>query len=102
MPIFKAKDGKPAREAADFSGWNVHTHTPGAITERHFHDSDELVVIAYGRMLVRTEGTEAVLEPGDSVLTPAGEPHEWLALDEAVSIHVKGRLAGQKRRGHLH
>jgi len=102
MPIFKAAEAKTAPPWSDISGWDMNTHTPGAIIERHFHDHDELVIIVLGRMLVRTEGTEEVLEPGDAVLTRAGESHEWLALDESIAIHVEARLQGQKRRGHLH
>ena len=102
MPVYRAKDAKKAPEWAGLSGWGMNTHTPGTLAERHYHDHDELVLIVMGRMVVRTEGTEAVLGPGDSVLTRAGDSHEWLALDETITVHVEMPLKGQKRPGHLH
>jgi len=101
MPIYRAGQEKRLPEWSEFSGWGIDTHPPGTLIERHHHDHDEIVIIALGKMLVRTEGGETVLGPGDSVLTRAGEEHEWLALEETVAVHVAPRLQQGKKPGHL-
>ena len=102
MTIYKAGENKSLPDWCGLTGWDMSHHTPGTLIESHFHDHDELVIIVLGRMLVRTGNTETILLPGDSVLTRAGDTHEWLALDESTAVHLAMRLQGQKRPGPLH
>jgi len=101
MPILRAGAPKAIPAWADYSEWGVANMPKGQQVERHFHDSHEFVLIVSGRVRVITEGVTADLGPGDAVLTKMGDDHEWLALEESVSIWAVTRLEGRKRPGHL-
>ena len=101
MPVFRASAGKNIPAWADFSDWGVAIMPAGQHVERHFHDAHEFVVIVSGRDRVDTEGAATELGPGDAVLTKMGDEHEWLALEDSVSIWAVSRLEGLKRPGHL-
>lgn len=101
MPVFRAGAGKAVPEWGDYSDWGVSHMPQGQFVERHYHDSNEFVLIVSGRVQVETEGAVTDLGPGDAVLTKMGDEHSWRALEDSVAIWATSRLMGAKRPGHL-
>jgi ethanolamine utilization protein EutQ (cupin superfamily) len=101
MPLLKHGD-KNIPSWADYSEWGVSRMKTGDYVEDHFHDHHEWVIVVSGRLSTRTEGTTLFLGPGDVLLTPMGESHDWTALEDTVSVWAAARLQGKMRPGHLH
>ena len=71
--------------------------------EPHYHDCDEYYLLLSGRMKVRSEGVEYVLEPGDALLTRMGDEHEILeVIEDSTMVWMETELRGDRRPGHLH
>jgi mannose-6-phosphate isomerase-like protein (cupin superfamily) len=101
MPLFPKEGAKAVPDWADFSDWGVNHLKKGVYFEPHFHDAHEFVVLISGRLKTVTEGREYFMEAGDALLTKMGEAHDWLVLEDSVSLWACARLQGQKRPGHL-
>ncbi len=74
----------------------------GGRFDRHFHDDDELWIITKGRAKVATEGVEHFVQPGDLVMTQAGQVHDVLEVYEDLegffveTGHPAGGRAGHQ------
>jgi mannose-6-phosphate isomerase-like protein (cupin superfamily) len=88
----------------DFTNWGLARFQKGAtnVTEPHFHDCDEWVFMLEGKILMRSEGVECVVEPRDLQVTRKGDVHELIeVLEDCVYFWACGPLSGLKRPGHL-
>ncbi len=89
----------------DFTFWGLANFKAGErnVTELHFHDCDEYVFMVSGRMLMRSEGIDYIMEPGDVLVTRMSDEHALLEiLEDTTYFWCEGPLRGLKRPGHLH
>lgn len=71
--------------------------------DNHYHDCDEYWLICQGRALVRSEGVDYLVEPGDIVLTQAGEDHDVVEVYEDIeAFWFEDATPPGGRVGHLH
>lgn len=69
----------------------------------HFHDADEFYWIASGRIVVREEGREIEIGPGQALWTPMGWEHGIArVIEDTTIVWSEMTLRGRKRSGHLH
>lgn len=102
MPIIQGPHAN--LPANDFTYWGLAKFQKGQrhITEPHFHDCDEYVFMIEGKMLMRSEGIDYVLEPRDLLVTRMGDVHEVVEiLEDTVYFWAEGPMRGLKREGHL-
>ena len=103
MPIIRRKN---ANEPGDeVTAWGLARFKAGerGVTERHYHDCDEYVFMIDGRMRMRSEGIDYVVEPGDVLVTRMGDEHEIVEiLEDTTYFWLETALRGEKRSGHLH
>jgi mannose-6-phosphate isomerase-like protein (cupin superfamily) len=79
-------DASEFRAPIDFV--DVTTVPPGSTIGRHEHrDNEELYLIAGGTPLVRIDGEERRLEPGDISVVRPGQCHE-LENDTAQAVEI--------------
>jgi mannose-6-phosphate isomerase-like protein (cupin superfamily) len=103
MPIIQGQQALDS--SAEFSGWGLARFKKGQVnvTEPHHHDCDEFVFMIEGRMLIRSEGIDYLLGPGDVLATRMGDEHEILEIvEDTTYFWLETELRGQKRSGHLH
>lgn len=103
MPIIKGPNANFPTD--EFTYWGLANFKAGerSVTELHFHDCDEFVFMVSGRMRMRSEGLEYVLEPNDVLVTRMGDEHEIIEiLEDTTYFWFEGPLRGLKRPGHLH
>jgi quercetin dioxygenase-like cupin family protein len=55
---------------------------PGGQNPPHYHDREEALVLAAGRLQVTVADQQAELQPGDALLVPAGAIHQLAALGD--------------------
>jgi quercetin dioxygenase-like cupin family protein len=73
----------------------------GFVVQEHLHPSqDERHEVVTGRLGLRLEETEQVLEAGDSVLVRAGTPHRLFAVGDDP-VHAKFELRPALRSAEL-
>ncbi len=102
MPIIQGPN--TTQPAPDITYWGLARFTKGQrnVTEPHFHDCDEYVFMLEGRMHLRSEGVDYILEPKDVLVTRMGDLHEIVEiLEDTVYFWAEGPLRGLKRTGHL-
>jgi mannose-6-phosphate isomerase-like protein (cupin superfamily) len=105
MPVIdgEKQDGIPPQ--CPVSAFGVaHFEAGEEITMRdHFHDADEFYWIASGRMVVREEGREYEIGPGQALWTPMGWEHGIArVVEDTTIVWSEMTLRGRKRPGHLH
>ena len=95
----KAVEGRSRKRLARAAGLtqfgvNVCTLKPGAASsQRHWHESeDELVYVLEGEVVLRVDGGDIVLKPGDAAAWKAGVPSGHCLINrsdrDAVFIEV--------------
>lgn len=103
MPIIQGPNA--ATPTDEFTAWGLAEFKAGRrnVTEAHYHDCDEFVFMVAGRMLIRSEGIDHAVGPGDVLVTRMGDEHEILEiLEDTRYFWCEGPLRGEKRHGHLH
>ena len=64
------------------------------VTELHFHDCDEYVFMVSGKMLMRSENIDYIVDLGDVLVTRMSDEYELLEILETPHISgVKARCA---------
>jgi quercetin dioxygenase-like cupin family protein len=102
MPIIQGANANVPTD--EFANWGLARFEAGRqnITELHYHDCDEFVFMIEGKCLMRSEGIDYVLVPGDVLVTRMGDEHELKEIiEDTVYFWVESELHGQKRTGHL-
>ncbi len=103
MPIIQGPNVTAPTD--EFSAWGIAEFKAGHknVTESHYHDCDEFVFMVAGKMLIRSEGIDYIVGPGDVLVTRMGDEHQVLEILEDVRYFwCEGPLRGEKRPGHLH
>jgi len=102
MPVARDASGKP--EWCSWSAFGIFVCEEAEHFDDHFHDADEYWLIFEGRALVRSEGVEYEVGPGDVVCTKMGDNHDVVRVLEAPlkGFYIEDELRGRKRPGHLH
>ena len=106
-PFNKAVEGRSHKRLARAAGLtqfgvNVCTLKPGAASsQRHWHESeDELVYVLEGEVVLREDGGDIVLKPGDAVAWKAGVPSGHCLINrsdrDAVFIEVCTRASSER------
>ncbi|MFH8410242.1 cupin domain-containing protein [Streptomyces sp. NPDC018019] len=71
----------PSRGSTELAVWALHA-APGATSEPHSMDREEVFVVQTGRIAATVGGEEVVAGPGDAVIVP---PHTELHLRNAAA-----------------
>jgi uncharacterized cupin superfamily protein len=83
-------------------GVNICTLKPGAASsQRHWHENeDEFVYVLEGEVVLREDGGETVLKPGDAAAWKAGVPNGHCLINRsdrnAVFIEVGTRASTER------
>ena len=67
---------------------NVVSFGKGVRNKYHAHDSEQILVVIFGKGMIATETEEKVITPGDIVIIPAGEKHWHGATGGAEFSHI--------------
>lgn len=76
--------------AARGFGCDLWVDPPGAVWEDFVHDTDELVLLLGGALVLELEGRVLSLQPGDEVLVPAGTRHSVRNLGDTTARWLYG------------
>ena len=106
-PFNKVVEGRARRRLARSAGLthfgvNICTLKPGAASsQRHWHEGeDELVYVLEGEVVLREDGGETVLKPGDAAAWKAGVPNGHCLVNrsdrDAVFIEIGTRAASER------
>ena len=68
----------------------------GVRNKFHAHDSEQILVVTFGKGMIATETEEKVIVAGDIVLIPAGEKHWHGAAKDSEFSHIYVTLSGSK------
>ena len=72
---------------ADLSA-GVYRLQAGAVDAQQPHAEDEIYYVIAGRARFRGGSREVAVAPGDVLFIPAGEPHNFLEIQEALQLLV--------------
>jgi quercetin dioxygenase-like cupin family protein len=75
---------------------NVVNFGKGVRNKFHSHDSEQILVVTFGKGIVATETEEIVITTGDVVIIPAGEKHWHGAAKDSKFSHIYVSLLGSK------
>ncbi len=100
MPKTTIKE-KSFPDWSETSNYGINSLKAGAEVEPHFHDCNEYWIIISGRGDAMSEGRPYHLEPGDILLTKAGDYHSLKVTEDMVAVYYYGVMPEHGRRGHL-
>jgi mannose-6-phosphate isomerase-like protein (cupin superfamily) len=70
--------------------------------DNHYHDCDEYWIVIEGEAVTVSEGTFFHVQPGDCLITGAGDHHDIPEIRAPLrAVYFETSLLGQKRLGHL-
>jgi mannose-6-phosphate isomerase-like protein (cupin superfamily) len=70
--------------------------------DNHYHDCDEYWIFVEGEAVAASEGTFFHVQPGDVVITGAGDHHDLPEISAPIrAVYFETTLIGEKRTGHL-
>ena len=106
-PHNKAVEGRSRKRLARAAGLtqfgvNICTLKPGAASsQRHWHENeDELVYVLEGEVVLREDGGETILKPGDAAAWKAGVPNGHCLINrsnrDAVFIEIGTRAPTER------
>ncbi len=75
---------------------NVVNFGKGVRNKFHAHDSEQILVVTFGKGIIATETEEKVITPGDVVIIPAGEKHWHGATGDSEFSHIYVSRLGSK------
>jgi mannose-6-phosphate isomerase-like protein (cupin superfamily) len=104
MPVFKriSEQNRPDWCQVTSAG-TFRVPREGGTFDNHYHDCDEYWLICKGRALVKSEGIEYLVEPGDIICTQAGADHDVLEVFEDIeAFWFEDATPPGGRTGHLH
>jgi len=75
---------------------NVVNFGKGVRNKFHSHDSEQILVVTFGKGIIATETEEKVISTGDVVIIPAGEKHWHGATKDSKFSHIYVSRLGSK------
>jgi mannose-6-phosphate isomerase-like protein (cupin superfamily) len=87
---------------SEVTNYGVNTLKPGDAVELHFHDCNEFWIIIEGKGIATSEGITYELNPGDMLLTKAGDEHSLEVTEAMIAVYFYGVMPPGGRTGHLH
>lgn len=89
-PLFTGPDGTRQVLLPDSKEFNVNVVNfgKGVRNKFHSHDSEQILVVTFGKGIIATETEEKVITPGDVVIVPAGEKHWHGATRDSQFSHI--------------
>jgi quercetin dioxygenase-like cupin family protein len=75
---------------------NVVNFGKGVRNKFHAHDSEQILIVTFGKGMIATETDEKVIAPGDVVIIPAGEKHWHGATKDSEFSHIYVSRLGSK------
>lgn len=66
----------------------LYHHAPGASVPQKPHTEDEVYAVLSGRGMIEVAGTDQPVENGSIVYVPAGVPHHFHGVTEALRVLV--------------
>jgi len=75
---------------------NVVNFGKGVRNKFHAHDSEQILIVTFGKGMIATETEEKVITPGDVVMIPAGEKHWHGATRDSEFSHIYVSCLGSK------
>jgi len=71
----------------------------GTGADPHRHPNEQIIYVLRGKLRVRVEQEERVLEPGDVAHFPSNQIHEVRALEDSEFLSSKNLVDGKGSRG---
>lgn len=75
---------------------NVVNFGKGVRNKFHSHDSEQILVVTFGKGIIATETGKKVITTGDVVIIPAGEKHWHGATKDSMFSHIYMSRLGSK------
>ena len=75
---------------------NVVNFGKGVRNKFHCHDSEQILVVTFGKGIIATETEEKVITTGDVVIIPGGEKHWHGATKDSKFSHIYVSRLGSK------
>ncbi len=90
LPIFTSPDVTkqtllPESQEYDM---NIINFGRGVRNKFHAHDSEQILIVTYGKGIIATEKEERVIKVGDVVLIPGNEIHWHGATEDSEFSHI--------------
>ena len=60
----------------------------GCIIPNHHHESEQITIIVKGCLKGTMNGKEYTVCSGEGIVIPPNLPHEWVALEDTISLEV--------------
>jgi quercetin dioxygenase-like cupin family protein len=97
-PIFTASDVTRQVLLPESKEYNVNVVNfgKGVRNKFHAHDSEQILVVTFGKGIIATETEEKVITVGDVVIIPAGEKHWHGATRDSKFSHIYVSRLGSK------
>jgi mannose-6-phosphate isomerase-like protein (cupin superfamily) len=103
MPVFKRIRPETRPDWCAITSAGSFRIPVGGAFDNHYHEYDEYWFIAQGRALVRSEGIEYLVEPGDILCTQAGQDHDFVEVYEEIEgFWLESAAPEGARIGRLH
>lgn len=67
---------------------NVVNFGKGVHNKFHAHDSEQILIVTFGKGIIATEKEEVMISEGDVVIIPAGEKHWHGAIEDSEFAHI--------------
>jgi quercetin dioxygenase-like cupin family protein len=97
-PLFTGSDVTRQVLLPDSGEFNVNVVNfgKGVRNKFHAHDSEQILVVTFGKGIIATETEEKVITPGDVVIIPAHEKHWHGATKNSEFSHIYVSRLGSK------
>jgi unsaturated pyranuronate lyase len=60
----------------------------GCIIPNHRHESEQITIVVKGCLKGKINDKEYMVQSGKGIVIPPNLPHEWVALEETISLEV--------------
>ncbi len=103
MPVYQRMDEQRRPAWSHVTSAGVFRVPRDGRFDNHYHDCDEYWMIFQGKALVRTEGQDFLVGPGDIVCTRAGDDHDIVEVyEDLAGFWFEDATPPGGRTGHLH
>jgi unsaturated pyranuronate lyase len=60
----------------------------GAVVPEHHHVNEQITTVLEGKLVFKMEGTEQIVEAGQSLVIPPNVPHRVETLEDSIALDV--------------